>query len=93
LHDGAVIIDGGKVESAAVTITNISSQKLPKKFGTRHRSALGLSEEKDSIVVVLSEETQNVTIFKNGKYTQVKDLNEVRTEITNKLIENEKEEN
>ena len=92
LHDGAVIVNGSKVESAAATITTISSQKLPKQFGTRHRSGLGLSEEKDAIVVVLSEETQKVTIFKHGKYTVVKDLKEMRTEITNKLIEKEDEE-
>jgi diadenylate cyclase len=64
---------------------------MPKHFGTRHRSAMGLSEERDALVVVLSEETQQVTIFKDGKFTTVKDLSEIRTEITNKLIEKEEE--
>ena len=87
LHDGIVIIDGTTLVSAAGTITNISGKKLPKTFGSRHRSALGLSEKVDAIIVVLSEERQHVTIFKDGTYNEIKDLNNLRTEITNFFIE------
>ena len=89
LHDGAMIVQGSKILSASAYITNISNQKVPKEFGTRHRSALGLSEVADAIVIVLSEESQRVSIFRNGKHFKVKEIADVRTEITNQLIERE----
>ena len=71
LHDGAVIIKDNRIDRAAAYITNLSAQKTPEKFGTRHRSALGLSEVTRAIIIVISEETKTVRIFFKGKWEEV----------------------
>lgn len=71
LHDGAIIISDGRIKSASAFISKLSNKKVPKIFGTRHRSALGISEVTKSIVVVLSEETHNIYIFFNGEYEKI----------------------
>ncbi|CRX37166.1 / / DNA integrity scanning protein DisA / 39050:39634 Forward [Candidatus Hepatoplasma crinochetorum] len=71
LHDGALIINNNRIKSAAAYISRLSSKKLPKKFGTRHRSALGLSEATNAIIIVLSEETQNIHFFYHGDYEKI----------------------
>ncbi len=71
LHDGAVIIKENRIDRASAYITNLSQQKVPKRFGTRHRSALGLSELTKAIIIVLSEETGKVRIFYKSKWEDV----------------------
>ena len=66
LHDGAVIIANGKIASAACILPLINDSSLPKRFGTRHRAALGISKETDAIAVVISEETGKISIAKEG---------------------------
>jgi diadenylate cyclase len=73
-HDGAVVVQGGRVVAAACLFPLSQSQKLSKTFGTRHRAALGLSEETDALVLVVSEETGIVTLMTQGKISR--DLNE-----------------
>ncbi len=76
LHDGAIIIRDNRITNASAYITKLSEQEVPKKFGTRHRSALGLAEVTKAIIIVLSEETGTVKIFHNSKWEDVnaKDL-------------------
>lgn len=72
LHDGAVIIRGNKVVAASCYLPlseNIGGTK-GTNHGTRHRAALGLSEQTDAIVIVISEETGNISIARNGKFTK-----------------------
>lgn len=66
LHDGAVIIQGDKIACASAYFppTNL---ELPSKYGARHRAAIGISEITDSITIVVSEETGNVSIAENGQ--------------------------
>jgi|GEM_PF-2153096 len=71
LHDGAVIINDNRIERASSYITNLSAQKTPEKFGTRHRSALGLSEVTRAIIIVISEETKTTRVFFKGKWEEV----------------------
>lgn len=86
LHDGAVIINGSRIESAGAFITQLTKQKLPRKFGTRHRSALGLSEASDAVVITISEETGATTIFNNGELRQITDSAEIRNGISDALF-------
>ncbi len=76
LHDGAIIINNNRIQRASAYITKLSEQEVPKKFGTRHRSALGLAEVTKAIIIVISEETNSVKIFHNSKWEDIsnKDL-------------------
>lgn len=67
LHDGAVIIKNGRIASAACILPITSREDLDREYGTRHRAAIGLSEQYDSVVVVVSEETGKVSLVIDGK--------------------------
>ena len=68
LHDGAVIIDRGRLVAAACVLPLPQEEKdLPKYMGMRHRAALGISEETDAVCVVVSEETGNISVASDGK--------------------------
>ena len=66
LHDGGVIIQGDRITSASAVFPVSISNKINKSLGTRHRAALGISEETDAIALVVSEETGRVSIAING---------------------------
>lgn len=74
LHDGAVIISDGKIAAAACMLPLANDKNISKKLGTRHRSAIGISKESDSIVVVVSEETGKISVARNG--TLIADVKE-----------------
>lgn len=69
MHDGAVIIDGDKIECAAAYYPS-TAKDLPSKYGARHRAAVGISEVSDSITLVVSEETGNISVAQKGTLTQ-----------------------
>lgn len=66
LHDGGVIIQGNKIASAGTVFPISLNNKINKKLGTRHRAALGISEESDCISLVVSEETGKISIAVGG---------------------------
>lgn len=74
LHDGAVIISESKIMAAACMLPLASDKNISKKLGTRHRSAIGISKESDSIVIVVSEETGKISVARNG--TLIADVKE-----------------
>ncbi len=67
LHDGAMIIVGNKIKAAGCILPVSQRQNIPKDLGLRHRSALGLSEETDARVIIVSEETGNISVAVDGK--------------------------
>lgn len=67
LHDGAVLIAGDTIIAAGVVLPLTQFPVMDKSLGTRHRAALGLSEETDSLVIVVSEETAQVSIAQRGR--------------------------
>ncbi len=69
LHDGAVIIIGEKIHAARCVLPISENIYLPAKFGTRHRAALGMTEKTDAIVIVVSEETGEISVCKTGEIT------------------------
>ena len=74
LHDGAAIISGNKIAAVACVLPLADDNDIAKELGTRHRAAIGISKESDSIVVVVSEETGKISIAKDG--TLIADVNE-----------------
>jgi diadenylate cyclase len=69
LHDGAVIVSGNRVASASSFLPLTQRTGLPKEYGTRHRAAIGLSEETDAVVVVISEERGSISLARDGLLT------------------------
>lgn len=67
IHDGAVIITGGRVAAAGCFLPLSKDPNIDKKYGTRHRAALGITEDSDAIVVLVSEEAGEAHLVKNGK--------------------------
>jgi diadenylate cyclase len=67
LHDGAVLIQSGRLSRAGCILPLSESQDMPAGLGTRHRAALGLTEETDAVVVVVSEETSEISVVSGGE--------------------------
>ena len=74
LHDGAVVISNSKIAAAACMLPLAGDNDIAKELGTRHRAAIGISKETDSIAIVVSEETGKVSVAKDG--TLIADLKE-----------------
>ena len=78
LHDGGVIIQGDKIACAGAVFPISLNNKINKKLGTRHRAALGISEEADCITIIISEETGKVSIAMNGVLNYNLSLDDMR---------------
>ncbi len=74
IHDGAVIIQRGKLTKAGCFLPLTQNPEVSKSLGTRHRAAMGLSELVDAVVVVVSEETGTASVVVDGKKTDILDL-------------------
>lgn len=85
LHDGGVIIQGDRITCAGAVFPTSSSPKLNRRLGTRHRAALGLSEETDAISIVVSEETGRVSIALKGEMLYNLTLDDVRMMLIDEL--------
>ena len=81
LHDGAVVISGNKIASAACVLPLADDKDISKDLGTRHRAALGISTESDSIVVIVSEETGKISVAKDGTL-----IADVREDVLKKIL-------
>jgi diadenylate cyclase len=66
LHDGAVIIEGRRIIAAGCLLPLTERTDLQASYGTRHRAAIGLSEETDALIIITSEETGNISLAMNG---------------------------
>ncbi|HUR16201.1 MAG TPA: diadenylate cyclase CdaA [Candidatus Limnocylindrales bacterium] len=78
LHDGAVIIRHDRMVSAGVVLPLSESGSLRERFGTRHRAALGISEQTDAVVVVVSEETGQIALVERGRIVRNMDEERLR---------------
>lgn len=70
LHDGAVIINQGRIVAASCFLPLTLNPRVSKDLGTRHRAAIGLTEETDAVVIVVSEETGSISMAKEGQITR-----------------------
>ena len=81
LHDGAVVISNNKIAAAACVLPLADNPDIAKELGTRHRAAIGISKESDSIAVVVSEETGKISVAKDGTL-----IADVREEVLKKIL-------
>jgi diadenylate cyclase len=81
LHDGAVIIQNDRVAAAGSILPLTQDQRLSAALGTRHRAAIGLTEETDAIVIVVSEETHAISYAQAGKLKRKIDTNTLRSDL------------
>jgi diadenylate cyclase len=77
-HDGAVIITGDRIASCGSLFPLTQMTDLPTSVGTRHRAAIGLTEENDAVCIVVSEETGNISVSVFGKLTKALDLEDLK---------------
>lgn len=82
IHDGAAIITNGRIASAGCFLPLAKDPDIDKRYGTRHRAALGLTQDTDAIVILVSEERGAVHLVKNGKITMDLDEQELRESLT-----------
>ena len=86
LHDGGVVLRGDRILQAACIFPLSQRPDLSRSMGTRHRAAIGLSEETDAIVVVVSEENGKVSYAHRGQLTRNVSVSELRGFLTRELV-------
>jgi diadenylate cyclase len=82
IHDGAVVIKGNRIVAAGCFLPITMDTDVSKALGTRHRSGIGLSEETDAVVIIVSEETGTVSMAMNGKLESPLDMGMLRDILT-----------
>src|SRR4051812_18433840 len=87
LHDGAVILQGDRIKAAGAILPLTQYSIADKTLGTRHRAALGLSEETDAVVIVVSEETARVSVARRGRLERDVDLERLRELLSGRRAE------
>ncbi len=87
LHDGAVVVARGRIVAAGVFLPISLSKQLSKTLGTRHRAAIGITEETDGLCLVVSEERGTVALVSRGEITPVVDGNDLRQLLLERLGE------
>lgn len=85
LHDGAVVLQKGRVSAAQVFLPLTRSKNVSRFFGTRHRAAIGLSEETNALIIIVSEERATVSVVEGGKIHPTRDANELREVLQQRL--------
>ncbi len=83
LHDGAVIIRGDRIMAAGCVLPLTQDKTLSRELGTRHRAGLGITENSDAVVFIVSEETGIISLAVNGKLTRFLDIKSVEKTILN----------
>lgn len=91
LHDGAVIIYKGRIKAARCVLPVSENDHLPPHFGLRHRSAVGMSENSDTLIAAVSEETGRLVLARNGKFLRGLKLKQVEQKILEYLHDEEPE--
>jgi len=85
LHDGAAILRGNQILAASCILPLSTNPYLEKALGTRHRAAVGLSEETDAIVIVVSEETRKISVAENGELDTDLQIGDLKSRLSSLL--------
>lgn len=87
LHDGAVIIRGGRIHAAGCFLPLSTNPEITKEVGTRHRAAIGMSENSDAIVVIVSEETGIISVAEDGELQRDFDRLTLESHLKSRLMQ------
>ena len=87
LHDGAMIIRNNRILACGCFLPLSSNNRIVKELGTRHRAAIGISENSDAIVVVVSEETGTISLAQEGSLVRNFDRYTLKNELVNRMID------
>lgn len=90
LHDGAVIIRDNRIYACGCFLPLSYNANIIRNIGTRHRAAIGMSENSDALVIVVSEETGTISVAKGGKLSRGLDFYSLKRKLENELIDKEK---
>ena len=85
LHDGAMIIDKNRIVAARCTLPITERTDIPASYGMRHKAAIGITEETDADVIVVSEETGGISFGHGGSLTEINNINELKLKLSNSL--------
>jgi len=85
LHDGAIVVENEEIVAGKAILPLTQSETIDKRYGTRHRAALGLAEESDAVIIVVSEETGKVSIAKDASLLPDLSIEEVERILTTSL--------
>ncbi|QHT65855.1 TIGR00159 family protein [Rhodocytophaga rosea] len=91
MHDGAVIIVRNRIKAARCILPVSENDELPASFGLRHRAAIGLTEITDAVVLVVSEETGQMSLVANGKVMHNLSAQELRSKLNQYMLDNKEE--
>ena len=86
LHDGAMIISNHRIRAAGCILPVSHNLDIPKELGLRHRAALGMSQESDALVVIVSEETGGISIASSGRFRLRLSAEELEAVLTEELV-------
>ncbi len=86
IHDGALIIQNGRITAAGCFLPLTTNPNVSKTLGTRHRAAIGLTEETDALALVVSEEDGTISLVREGKITRDVDAATLRTTLNRLLL-------
>jgi diadenylate cyclase len=86
IHDGGIVIEGERIVSAVCLFPLTENPNIAKTVGTRHRAAVGLAEQTDAVVVVVSEETGEASFVVNGKLSKMEDRAVLVKHLRNNLL-------
>ena len=87
LHDGAVVIRGNIIVAACCLLPLTENRNLSQELGTRHRAAIGISEQSDAMVLVVSEETGAISIARNGELVRYLTVDDVKEILRNAIVQ------
>jgi diadenylate cyclase len=85
LHDGAIIIENNTIKAVRVTLPLTNRTNLPKRYGLRHKAAVGITEKTDALAIVVSEETGLISYIRNGEFIIYNDLEDLKKTISDDL--------
>jgi len=86
LHDGAIIVEGNTVKATRVILPVNNEKTIPQRFGLRHRAAVGITDRTDALAIAVSEETGQISCFRNGEFIPFETISQLKETIEKDML-------